>query len=869
MHIKGVGCGEQDPGYCEVCEDGTFSIGYACNCTNCRAPCSNDSLAAEYESYPCRPMGDRECSPCTSLPTCAEGKYRRGCAAQSPGECTSCTNCPIGQQRQGCAGLSPGVCVSCPSGMYNPDSADSTRAPIRYLDWRIRTTAPSTEWRLGRVVLRLGDTAGSRLVVPLQDALIISSPLLAYTHADSALLQPLNTVRLGRDDVSSSFFVGWGFASPTAVADIEILQAEPLPDSTYPVEVQGRNRADFTGRLAGACADRAHASPGDLSRQELMKYTAAAKGLDVAAAECLHLCQTLLRAVTGCEFVDGEGCYAHTSTLITKADGSAGRFCWLAKPLEWHTIMSANFPRATEALTISISKLTRDHGCMPCLLCDGEHEHVAVSCNASADAVCGSCSALECRSSGLIVTAIGDQWRQGCGHGLQGKCVTCAGCDVALARSHCLDEDSGTCIGCPLGTFSLADMPTCDPCTECNASQYIERSCAATQDRVCKECSVRAAELACPSGSYLANCGDGFRNKGRCLPCAACAPGSYRANCRDLDPGTCVTCQNGTFSDSYSSAPACTACAPKCVPGLVETRECTALQDRICAPAECTECPPGFFIAGCHVSLSLAGSCQPCASCALGERRLGCGGLSKGMCQTCPTRSFQPNKSSASMCLPCNEQSCADDEFELSECSATADRQCSACSHLALACAQGSYLEGCGGGLPGACTACPPCEAGNFRTSCHGTSAGECSACPHGSFHPGTGYPLACHPCTSSCKNTGTTPAASTSNTTVAPFNPTTSTTPPEQTTSTTAPEPTTSSSTTPAPLISSTPAPTTTSLSQFAAQYIVAGCTRTQDTTCGECGQLTCKPGFYRVDCGLLEKAGECKQCAICSQGT
>ena len=216
-----------------------------------------------------------------------------------------------------------------------------------------------------------------------------------------------------------------------------------------------------------------------------------------------------------------------------------------------------------------------------------------------------------------------------------------------------------------------------------------------------------------------------------------------------------------------------------------------------------------------------------------------CGGVSKGMCQACPTRSFQPNNSSASTCLPCIEQSCADDEFMLSECSATADRQCSACSKLALACAQGSYLEGCGGASPGACTACPPCEAGNLRTSCHGTSAGECSACPHGSFHPGTGDPLACLPCTSSCKNTGTTPAASASSTT------------------------------TPAPFTSSTPAPTTTSLSQFAAQYIAAGCTRTQDITCGECGQLTCKSGFYRVDCGLLEKVGECKQCSTCSQGS
>jgi hypothetical protein len=723
---------------------------------------------------------------------------------------------------------------------------------MSFVDWRIRTTAPSTEWRLGRVVLRLGDIAGSRFLVPIQDA-PIASPRLPYTLADSALLQPLNTVRLGRDEVSSSFFVGWAFASPTAVADIEILQAEPLPDSTYPIEVQGRNRADYTGRLTGACADRARASPGDRSRQELMKYAAAAKGLDAAAAECLHLCQiTLLRAVTGCEFLDGEGCYAHTSTSITKADGSAGRFCWLAKPLEWHTIMTADFPRATEALTISISKLTSDHGCMPCSLCDGQHEHVAVSCNASADAMCGSCSALECRSSGLIVTAVGDQWRQGCGRGLQGKCVTCAGCDVALARYQCLHEDAGTCIGCPLGSFSLADMPTCEPCTECNASQYIERSCAAAQDRVCKECSVRAAELACPSGSYLANCGGGVRNKGRCLPCAACAPGSYRANCRDLDPGACVTCQNDTFSDTYSSAPACAACAPKCAPGLVQTRECTALQDRICAPAECTECPPDFFTAGCHVNLSITGSCQPCAKCAPGERRMGCGGVSNGMCKACPTRSFQPNNSSASTCLPCTEQSCADDEFMLSECSATAERQCStwspaACSQLALACAQGSYLEGCGGALPGACTACPPCEAGNFRTSCHDTSSGECSACPHGSFHPGTGYPLACLPCTSSCKNTGTTPAVSTSSTTVAHFN----------------------SSTTPAPFTSSTPAPTTTSHSQFAAQYVVAGCTRTQDTTCGECGQLTCKPGFYRVDCGLLEKAGECKQCATCSQGT
>jgi len=273
---------------------------------------------------------------------------------------------------------------------------------------------------------------------------------------------------------------------------------------------------------------------------------------------------------------------------------------------------------------------------------------------------------------------------------------------------------------------------------------------------VCKDCSERAAELNCPGGSYLGNCGGGLRSKGYCLPCAACAPGSYRTGCTDRDPGSCVPCENGTFSDTYSSAPACGDCAQECALGLMQTHDCTALQNRLCAPATCVMCPLGSFTAGCNVDLSIAGACQSCAECAPGERRVGCGALSEGACEACPARTFQPLSTAASSCLPCTEQSCAQDEFVLHECSATADRQCATCSQAALACAQGSYLQGCGGPFPGNCTACPPCEAGHFRTSCNGTSVGECVPCPSGSYNPGTGDPLACIPCTSSCNATNT-----------------------------------------------------------------------------------------------------------------
>ena len=749
----GVGCGEQDPGYCEFCPIGSFSIGYALNCTYCRSPCSDvDSL--EYESSPCRPIGDRVCSPCTSLPTCAEGMYRKGCAAESAGECTLCEPCPMGQQRQDCAGLSPGTCVACPGGFFNADAADSIRAPVTYVDWRVRTTAPLMEWNLRKIVFR--DAAGSSLVVPLQDT-AIASPRLADARAGNALLQPFNAVRLQRENLSSSFFLGWSYAAPTAVANIEIHQAEPLPDMAYQVLVQGRNRVDFTGRLVGACADRARAPLDGTSRQELVKYTAAGDATDAAAADCLRLCQiTLLPGATGCEFVQGEGCYVHTSPSIRKADGRAGHFCWLAKPLQWHTIMSADFAQTAAVLTIRISQLTHEHGCLPCSQCNGEHEHIAVACNASADAVCGSCSALECTSSGLVVTAIGDEWRQGCGGGVQGECVLCDTCGTAEIRYYCRDENPGSCEGCLFGRFSVGNMPTCDLCTECTEDQFIKSTCAATQDRVCKDCSERAAELNCPGGSYLGNCGGGLRSKGYCLPCAACAPGSYRTGCTDRDPGSCVPCENGTFSDTYSSAPACGDCAQECALGLMQTHDCTALQNRLCAPATCVMCPLGSFTAGCNVDLSIAGACQSCAECAPGERRVGCGALSEGACEACPARTFQPLSTAASSCLPCTEQSCAQDEFVLHECSATADRQCATCSQAALACAQGSYLQGCGGPFPGNCTACPPCEAGHFRTSCNGTSVGECVPCPSGSYNPGTGDPLACIPCTSSCNATNT-----------------------------------------------------------------------------------------------------------------
>ena len=905
----GVGCGGLDPGVCEQCPAGTYSIGDAWNCTACRPPCSDvgsvdstqDSLPScsvdeceataselgvpfsiqsssngapagciqytdgrvifvetclgdvncgtsscngcsvlecnsscssstygccvdgttpkddssgtncpplvcsvcEYESVPCTVKSDRVCSPCSSLPDCGEGYYRKGCSGVNPGVCSLCQPCQRGFQRHNCTGLNPGVCAPCPAGYYNSEALLEQRPPVTFTQWRIRaaTTNSGAAWQINELAFL--DTSGGSLIADRGNP--IFSSLLSETRPESSVQRfESGFTRLGRQPQGASagsFFLGWDFKRPTAVSVVRLSQPQPSTgpsngDWAEHIVVEGRNRADFTQRLDGLCVDRAGAITQPILKKRILlrvftgpdvARSPSLSNVSIAEEEsiCLHLCETddSVGNITACELAYSDMstvcsgnacCFAHTSDAITQAGNTQLGSCWLATPASWKGVMEVE--QVVPDVMINISRHTQQKGCHSCSRCDGPQEYIAQTCSSTSDVVCGRCSALTCNSSGSAITAIGDEWRTGCGLGSPGTCVTCGTCPAAQIRWNCWDQDEGTCLGCLPGFFSEGDSPTCDPCTVCTETQFIQESCRGTADRVCKECSERQVELDCGQGTEFRGCGGGGRRKGYCARCKLCPPGSFRV--QNPDPangcGNCSRCQHGKYAVGSPTETKCTACTV-CQPGYKEARACTAKQDRICVPVVCTACPVGQYTQGCLDPNACAtqdcmanqtdtGSCVNCEPCAPGEMRVGCGGVEAGRCVLCQTGSYSVNGTG---CLPCSTEECPSGQFESSDCSATGDRVCSLCAAEARRCAEGQYLQDCGeayGSLTqispgsghlqnqtrrsGQCVECAACPPGLRRDGCGGTAAGECVACPNGTYVSSNNT---CANCSSGC----------------------------------------------------------------------------------------------------------------------
>lgn len=427
-----VNCGGENEGTCHVCAEGTYSIGTALTCSVCRAACSQVD-ALEYQSANCSGVGDRKCSPCSSLALCPSGYYRSACAAQSAGICTLCLPCPAGQQRQGCSALSAGVCTSCPPDSFNIDAVNETRAPITFVEWRVRAattslSSSSTSWTIRQLSMR--DLDGVKLMSPYVSAGVqggeggsaISSGVMGTRNVEDVVGEQSSFVRLGRVNGSDPF-VGWAFAHTTAVAHVDITRDLNDDQGGSNIVIEGRNRADFTHRLLGACVDRARMSP--RTPMTLLKSFAADIAVEQQAHECLHLCQVALLpdVLTGCQLEAHVACYAHTDSQVTQADGEEvqyetvqySKYCWLATPRQWHLVLRADstltetvvhtFSAEKETHTFSIATHTQQHRCQTCSACNGAHEYIASVCTNTADTVCASCSAIRCNSSDLVITA--------------------------------------------------------------------------------------------------------------------------------------------------------------------------------------------------------------------------------------------------------------------------------------------------------------------------------------------------------------------------------------------------------------------------------------------------------------------------------
>ena len=235
---------------------------------------------------------------------------------------------------------------------------------------------------------------------------------------------------------------------------------------------------------------------------------------------------------------------------------------------------------------------------------------------------------------------------------------------------------------CENGTFAaLPGVPQCKTCTSCGAGLYENATCAATADRTCRP-------VGADKFSY-----EGDNEERDCFN-VNCAAGTWRKG---------TSCDDAT-GEGYL----CVACS-SCGAGEREATPCNATADRTCRgvgegnwsaagdngeqPCFNVECPDGTWRdgAGCDGATGEGYECVVCSSCGAGEYQLhDCSATANRTCQpvgagfasaagdngreACVSgETFAAGERGAS-CELCS--SCGEGEYQLSECNATANRTC-------------------------------------------------------------------------------------------------------------------------------------------------------------------------------------------------
>ncbi len=127
-----------------------------------------------------------------------------------------------------------------------------------------------------------------------------------------------------------------------------------------------------------------------------------------------------------------------------------------------------------------------------------------------------------------------------------------------------------------------------------------------------------------------------------CTPIANCS----NVSCTTGSDQLCLGCENS----HYPSGQVCAACSGSCGAGNYQSTACTSTADRSCAP------------------------CTAIANCASG---LTCTTTTDQTCGTCATGYYRNGQS----CLPCSG-ACPAGKYQVSACSAVADRTCSNCGFM-------------------------------------------------------------------------------------------------------------------------------------------------------------------------------------------
>ena len=254
-----------------------------------------------------------------------------------------------------------------------------------------------------------------------------------------------------------------------------------------------------------------------------------------------------------------------------------------------------------------------------------------------------------------------------------------------------------TCRDCGFGRYgSSMGLTACQDCGVGQFSSWLKGyTCEKCDAGWYQNAQVAAYCTQCPSGKYQSGTGMGV--------CADCEAGTYQSG---QGGSVCANCDTGTYQALRAQA-SCQACTT-CLDGQLWASGCTRLGD-----GACTACSPGTYAVGGRVFA----------------------------CSVCGAGTYQ-DAQQGTACKAC--QACRAGWFQSGACTATADRQCSACPPGKFSAADGATAcQTCGAGTyqdranATACRACLTCPAGySWGDSCNATHDAVCSRCAAGTFNP-------------------------------------------------------------------------------------------------------------------------------------
>ena len=222
-----------------------------------------------------------------------------------------------------------------------------------------------------------------------------------------------------------------------------------------------------------------------------------------------------------------------------------------------------------------------------------------------------------------------------------------------------------------------------------------------------------------------------------------CADGYFgnagAASCTRCD-SSCQTCSGPTADD-------CTSCGVGAQLAAAVGDACTTNADcallstansngGVCTAGACvlSACQAGYYVSG--------NSCVACTAVAGCTSAVTCTSGSDSQCTSCAGGSYLVD-STADSCATCT--ACAAGTYQVTDCTATTDRVCAACTAVTsctsavtctsggdsqcTSCASGTYLVD---GTADTCASCAAaCSPGTYEsTACTGTSNRACTACP-------------------------------------------------------------------------------------------------------------------------------------------